>query len=198
MNTIRGRKTKRGRRGQERVEELVLPDQPGVPLPAPREEPYQQAPLRSNRCTRSDPVGLNERPTHQESHIVQKISIGTGHTEVLKDRYDRVDWLNYDTATRTLLRAVFSSFILASRTLTGYLPYPPHGRTLRLKKSAVNDIIVEVTRRFRVCSACVKRVIVAKCFEECMFRRGLEQRWIDIEREVRLRYTIMFHPRAFG
>ncbi|XP_073961572.1 uncharacterized protein isoform X2 [Choristoneura fumiferana] len=152
MNTIRGRKTKRGRRGQERVEELVLPDQPGVPLPAPREEPYQQAPLRSNRCTRSDPVGLNERPTHQESHIVQKISIGTGHTEVLKDRYDRVDWLNYDTATRTLLRAVFSSL----------------------------------------------RVIVAKCFEECMFRRGLEQRWIDIEREVRLRYTIMFHPRAFG
>ncbi|CAH2089139.1 unnamed protein product [Euphydryas editha] len=117
--------------------------------------------------------------THQKAFVPLKkqdsdkendfIPIGSGETLIHKNKYKKVNWKSYSSATRTLLLAVFSRKILATHSLLTdkcvlTSKNKPPKKCLDPKK--VFDIIIEVTEHFEVRENLVRSVIKNKCRTE--------------------------------
>ncbi|KAL4711517.1 hypothetical protein ACJJTC_000533 [Scirpophaga incertulas] len=125
--------------------------------------------LISNKYENIQNQNLNASPQRDEW-----IPIGTGATVIHRDKYKKVKWTSYTTATRTLLLALFSRRTLAMCSLTGKkspaFQDKPAKNCLDPKK--ISDIICEVMGRFRVKENTVRSIITTKCADESKMLRA--------------------------
>ncbi|XP_022823079.1 early boundary activity protein 1-like [Spodoptera litura] len=101
------------------------------------------------------------------------VGIGTGQTQLHRDKFVKLKWDSYNAATRSLLVAVFGKETLATHSLTGKKSpkYPDRPPKECLDPTKVNDIIIEVTNNFAVTERSIKNIITTKCADECKMEK---------------------------
>ncbi|RVE51359.1 hypothetical protein evm_004039 [Chilo suppressalis] len=107
------------------------------------------------------------------------VPIGSGKTQIHKDKYRKVKWSSYTIATRTLLLALFPRRTLATHSLTGKRSpaFQDKPAKMCLDPKKITDIIIEVMDRFEVKENLVRSIITTKCADESkMFRTRMEKK----------------------
>ncbi|XP_031764684.2 uncharacterized protein LOC116412900 [Galleria mellonella] len=117
---------------------------------------------------------MNNDIDTRNSSSDEMVSIGSGYATIPARFLNEIDWNSYTTATRQLLKSVFSRKVLATHSLTGKRSpaFADKPAKKRLDPKLVDDIVKTVSLRCGVPERLVRNSITVKCTDEAKLYRN--------------------------